>query len=611
MAKEYEKLIQERLNREFTIILRAAMIIAFISATILYFSGVPKIYPIGNYIAAFLLLGFSIYPTRIKTSKKIILLASLTVIIAVLSFRGAGFESSFITLLLLANVLIVLFLRRQRGLFVSGLTILLMIAMGLYSYLYGEKMGPVDFMLSWGLQIAVFTLFLFVLHQSIYTVKKYLFENIEELEKSITEINQLAYYDSLTGLPNGHKFQALVEERLRVSGNNGYILVINLKSIRLINSTLGYQVGNQTLKDFADVFMRIKKENEIISRFTGNEFGVWIENVTEEEFEERSQLILEGLEKQGQSMKKKLDFYAAYSFLRCGYKSFDDCYREVTLTLAHVKSENNHELTAYCDAIESEIRRKEKIKDLIEGALVNGEISLFYQAKCDSRDGRVVGVEALARWKSPELGMVSPGEFIPIIELVNMSKEFGDFVINRACEDFVKLQEKYNEHIKVSINISPTYIKDASIINTMKEALRKNQIPKKRLIVEITEDLLIDGIEAVREVLMNLKALSVDISLDDFGTGYSSLSYLGQFDFDEIKIDKTFIDQIDSTERANILLDNIIKLSKKFNLEIIAEGVETKEQRDRLEELGCYIIQGYYFYKPEKLNSNEKETKEP
>ena len=207
--------------------------------------------------------------------------------------------------------------------------------------------------------------------------------------------------------------------------------------------------------------------------------------------------------------------------------------------------------------------------------------------------------------------MVSPAEIFPIIELVNMRKEFGDFVINRACEDFTKLQEKYNEHIKVSINISPTYIKDASIINTMKDALRKNQIPKKRLIVEITEDLLIDGIEAVREVLMNLKALSVDISLDDFGTGYSSLSYLGQFDFDEIKIDKTFIDQIDSTERANILLDNIIKLSKKFNLEIIAEGVETKEQRDRLEELGCYIIQGYYFYKPEKLNSNEIETKEP
>lgn len=601
MAKEYERLIQERLNKEFTLILRVAMVIAFIAGTMLMFSGLPIIYGISNYVAAVLLLAFSIYPTRIKTSKKIILLAVITVVIAILSFYGGGFYSSFITLLLLANVLTVLFLRRRVGLAVSIFTVLLMIAMAIYSYLIGDRSEVLAIQTSWGLHIVVFVLFLVVLHQSIYTVKKYLFENIEELEKSITEINQLAYYDTLTGLPNAHKFQVLVEDRLQMNEHNGYMIVINLKSIRLINSTLGYHVGNQTLIDIADVLKRVKKENEIITRFTGNEFGMWIEDVSEEEFVERSQLILDELAKQGQLMKKKLDFYAAYSFLRSGYKTYEDCLREVTLTLAHVKSGNNHQLTSYCDAIEDGIRRKEKIKDLIESALSSGEITLFYQAKCDSRTDEVVGVEALARWKSPELGMVSPAEFIPIIELVNMSKEFGDFVIHRACEDYKRLQEKYNKNIKVSINISPTHIKDPLIVHTMHDALTKYQISAEYMVIEITEDLLIEGINEVKDVLMNLKELGVKISLDDFGTGYSSLSYLGQFDFDEIKIDKTFVDQIDSTERANILIENIIQLSRKFDLSIIAEGVETKEQCDRLQTLGCYIIQGYYYYKPEKL----------
>jgi diguanylate cyclase (GGDEF)-like protein len=476
-----------------------------------------------------------------------------------------------------------------------------MIAMCIYANFYGEPIGDLGFLMAWSLQIGVYILFLIVLHQSIYTVKKYLFENIEELEKSITEINKLAYFDNLTGLPNDYKFQILVKERLRLTSHNGYIMIINLKSMRLINSMLGYQAGNQTLIDIAEVFARVKKENEIVSRIGGNEFGIWLENVTEEEFIERSRLILMELEKHGKVMQKKLEFYSAYSFLRFGYKTFEDCYREVALTLAHAKSGNIHELTAYCDAIEDDLRRKEKIKDLIASAISSGEITLYYQAKCDSRTGEVVGVEALARWKSPELGMVSPGEFIPIIELVNMSKEFGDFVIKRACGDFEKLQKKYSQNIKVSVNISPTHIKDPLIVKTVQNALEKYKIPDNRMVVEITEDLLIEGIETVRDVLMNLKALNVQISLDDFGTGYSSLNYLGQFDFDEIKIDKTFVDQIDSTERANILLDNIIQLSKKFDLSIVAEGVETKEQSERLDELGCYIIQGYYYHKPEKI----------
>jgi EAL domain-containing protein (putative c-di-GMP-specific phosphodiesterase class I) len=153
----------------------------------------------------------------------------------------------------------------------------------------------------------------------------------------------------------------------------------------------------------------------------------------------------------------------------------------------------------------------------------------------------------------------------------------------------------------VSVNISPSHIKDPIIIETVREALEKYQIPPNRLVIEITENLLIEGFKDVKEILKGLKALDVLISLDDFGTGYSSLNYLGQLIFDELKIDKIFIDQIETSTYSYMLIDNIVQLSKKFNLTVVAEGVETKTQCDALKELNCFIIQGYYFAKPEKL----------
>jgi len=601
MKKNYEKLIQERLDKDFTIILRVAGIVAFFAAFMLFISPVSKIYAFVNLVAGVFFLIFSIFSNQIHTVYKILLLIIVTGVISVISFIGGGFTSAFLILLVLANIMAVLFLKSIQSRTISVLSIGLMVGMAFYSTKVESYVEINDYYLTWGLQIISFILFLVVFHKSAYSIKNYLFENISKLEKSIENSDRLAYFDDLTGLPNLNKFKIEVEKRIEKNKKDGFLIILNLKSLSLINSTLGYATGDLALQDVRDVFLRLKEEHETISRTGGNEFSIWFEGITEQELYQKFSLIMGELKKQSFLMKKKLEFFSVYAKFTYESDTFEDCYRKATLTLTHAKSKRIYEFLPYNNQIELILRRKEMLKDLIEEGLKEGEFELYYQAKIDSRTEKVYGVEGLARWNSKEVGMVSPYEFIPVIESINMSHEFGDFVIQRACSDFISLQKKYGKDIRFSINISPSHIKDEAIIKTIKDALEKYQIPPNRLIVEITENLLIEGFKDVKEILKKLKELNVLISLDDFGTGYSSLNYLGQLEFDELKIDKIFIDQIESSPLSYILIDNIIQLSKKFNLEVIAEGVETKEQCEVLDKLGCYLIQGFYFSKPEKL----------
>ena len=302
------------------------------------------------------------------------------------------------------------------------------------------------------------------------------------------------------------------------------------------------------------------------------------------------------------TIKKKLEFYISYADFIYGIDNYDTCLQKATLTLAYSKDHNILEPSSYKDALDVELRRKELLKDLVGDALNNDEFKLYYQAKYDSRTQKVIGVEALARWLHKDLGFISPTEFIPIIESLNMSKEFGEFIIKKACLEYKQLKEKYNESLSLSVNISPSHIVEDSIIKTILDSLKEYHIPTRKFIVEITEEIMIEGIDKVLPIVDILRSKNVKISLDDFGTGYSSLNYLTQLSLDELKIDKTFVDQIGKKEGIKYLLENIIRLSDQFKLDIIAEGVETIEQLDVLNELGCYHIQGYYYAKPEPLD---------
>ena len=599
--EKYNHLIYARIDKYLNIILLVASGIAFVGSAFLYFAGNLMIYSLLNFIVGIIMLVFFAMAKKIKTSNKIIILIIVTVIIAIASYIGAFFYSSFMTLFLLANVIAILFLELKTSIIITFLFMVFFLFLGYYTAVvngFTDKINPI---ISWGLQYSSYILFVVTIHISAYVIKNYLNENIEDLEKAMVKTNKLAYYDQLTKLPNVYKFKEEVEEIIEENQKNGFIFLFRLKNLNLINSTLGYEMGDRTLIEASRLLNKIFGKESIVAKVGGNEFAIWADDLSEEDCFHKFSKVSHELESINNSLKKKMEFNAVFAKFTYGLGSFAECYQKAILTLTYSNNNNIDELLLYNEELEFHFRRNEKIKDLLEKAILNHEITLSYQGKFDLRRNQIVGLEALARWSSPELGNVSPGEFIPIVESTNLSTIFGNFVIEEVCRDFKKLQEKYNKDIGVSINISPSHIIDPAIIDTISEALDKYNIPAEKITIEITEDIGIQGINEVNPILKALRDKKLRISLDDFGTGYSSLNYLSQLEIDEMKIDKLFIDQIEKNDRINTLIGSIIYMSKQFGLKVVAEGVETKQQSDILNKLGCYVIQGYYYSKPEKL----------
>jgi EAL domain-containing protein (putative c-di-GMP-specific phosphodiesterase class I) len=296
----------------------------------------------------------------------------------------------------------------------------------------------------------------------------------------------------------------------------------------------------------------------------------------------------------------KLEFYLSYSEHNSG-SDIRESIHKARLALTYAKTNNESSLVAYDAILEKIIRREEQMKERIEYALENDQFEVYYQPKINTITKEIISVEALARWKDGLLGKVSPNDFIPLIEKMNKTIDFGKFIVNKVFSDFENISQKYGNHVRVSINISPSHLISGGFTTFIKNSIINHNIASNRVIIELTEEVVIGNLNKVSKNINELKKIGVAISLDDFGSGYSSLNYLARLNIDEIKIDKTFVEQINRDHKVNVLLDMLIKLSKAYHLNIVAEGVETYEQYDFLKTLGCDEIQGYLFYRPEAL----------
>jgi len=296
----------------------------------------------------------------------------------------------------------------------------------------------------------------------------------------------------------------------------------------------------------------------------------------------------------------KLEFYLSYSEHNLN-SDIRESIHKARLALTYAKTNHESSLIAYDAILEKIIRREEQMKDRIEYALANDQFEVYYQPKINTLSKEIVSVEALARWKDGLLGSVSPNDFIPLIEKMNKTIDFGKFIVNKVFSDFESISKKYGSHVRIAINISPAHLISGGFTTFIKNSVISHNIASNRVVIELTEEVVIGNLNKVSNNINELKKLGVSISLDDFGSGYSSLNYLASLNIDEIKIDKTFVDQINKDHKVNVLLDMLIKLSKAYHLNIVAEGVETYEQYDFLKALGCDEIQGYLFYRPEAL----------
>lgn len=426
----------------------------------------------------------------------------------------------------------------------------------------------------------------------------------ERLKQKDETLHSYAYFDTLTGLPNKFSIKEYIDTRLRETPGQCHFVLMDIKDFKLINSVYGGDYGDFILKQIACVLKEHAHDNLVFARLAGNEFAAWIEDVTDQRIIELIENFKGYLSQH--LVKEGAPHHLEYHFSCSGNpefnKSFDDYYQHASIALQHAKDNNVMEMLCFKEDMYSSLERSSQIKDFAERAIRNKEFFLQYQQKVNSATGEIVGVEALARWHHKELGVISPGEFIPLLNRTHLIHSFTEFVLLQALDDLPRIQAKYGSQVSVSINISPNVFFMSNFEILLKAAITERRIDPSHVYLEITEDVFIGDLKMVQQIIMRLQAFGVRISLDDFGTGYSSLNYIANIPLDEIKIDKQFIDRIHLDDKSRLLLKSIVDIAHGLDCMVVAEGVEHPEQLDVLSAVNCIIIQGYIYSKPESLS---------
>jgi len=422
----------------------------------------------------------------------------------------------------------------------------------------------------------------------------------KDREKSFEEI---IYYDSLTELPNRALFLMNIKSILNNTiqfNQRGAIIFIDIDNFKSINDTLGHDYGDLLLKLFSRLLNICVKDYGKLYRLGGDEFIVLIDKFNSiADLKELCHIILNYCKKPFELNEKQI-----YVTISIGISIFpqdssymNDLLKFADLAMYKSKAKGKNTYTFFEQSLGESYTRKSLIEDQLKESIKNNELSIVYQPQIDALENKIVAFEALLRWNNKKLGYVSPIEFIPIAEKTGIIVDIGDWVLEEVCKKVREFKEKKYEFNHIAVNVSPIQIKEANFKDKMIKVCRENEIPLSLLEIEITEGTLIELNDEKTADLDELIKKDINISIDDFGTGYSSLSYLTVLPINTLKIDKSFIDNIgDAKNRA--VIECILSLSKGLKYKVIAEGVETKEQLDILMNLGCNIIQGYYFSKP-------------
>lgn len=435
-------------------------------------------------------------------------------------------------------------------------------------------------------------------------------------EKSNQEkIETLAFYDSLTNLPN----RSLLEDRLRqaVKANQrratyGAVLFIDLDRFKQLNDTYGHYMGDILLIQAAERIQAMLRTDDTVARFGGDEFVIVLgdlgvdpvnaslhaEVVAEKVRSSLSEVFHLGSKEEDNS----IDYFITASVGGVIFKTETadpaQLLQMADLALYKVKTRGRNDSVIFDPDMQSELSRTTKIKRALRQSINDEQFSVYFQPQFDDAQN-LVGAEALIRWSHQEFGMIPPSEFIAIAEESNLIKLIGYFVLDQACQRLVEWQaDPKTADLQLSINISAKQIWHKDFVQDINEVISKYEFNYNKLTLEITESVLLQDLDDALEKLVEIKNLGLCLSLDDFGTGYSSLSYLKNLPIDEIKIDRTFIRDILDDHSDRLMVKSIIDLGRNFGIKVVSEGVEEKAQSILLKTMGCTLYQGYYFGHP-------------
>jgi diguanylate cyclase len=414
----------------------------------------------------------------------------------------------------------------------------------------------------------------------------------------------LAHVDPVTTLPNRHEFNerlAFALTKAKRYETSVGLLLLDLDNFKVVNDTLGHDAGDELLKLVAERLVATLRSTDIICRTGGDEFVVIVEP-SDDAIEVRgvANKILAAL---GAPFEVKgHHLYVTASIGVSVYprdaKDAQTLTRSADTAMYHAKNKGKNAFEVFQSDMEQRAQKRLKLEANLRRALGRGQLQLHYQPQLDLRSGRIVGVEALARWYCAELGHVSPAEFIPVAEESGIIIALGRWVLQSACRQAAAWREQglleTIEH--VAVNLSARQTRDGALMNDIRAVLAETGLPAKLLELEITEGVLMENVNANLDLLQRFQAAGIHLSIDDFGTGYSSMSYLKRFPIDQLKIDRSFVHDVPGDGEA--IATAIIAMAHSLGLSVVAEGVETKAQLDFLRQAGCDIVQGFYFARP-------------
>jgi len=448
------------------------------------------------------------------------------------------------------------------------------------------------------------------------------FFDITERKKSDDEIHRLAFYDPLTNLPNRRLLIDRLQHALASSersGKHGAIMFIDLDNFKIINDTKGHDFGDMLLVEAARRLQSCVREGDTVARLGGDEFVVMLEDI-KGDMEQSVTLADEIGEKILATLNQPYAFNDEkfHSTASIGINLFvnrelsaDTLLKHADIAMYQAKGAGRNTLRFFNPKMQAVLEVRTAIESDIRRALAEEQFRFYYQAQI-GEDGRIIGAEALVRWIHPERGMISPAQFIPIAEETSLILDIGHWVLAAACRQLALWRSDAQKRgLVLAVNVSARQFKLKDFVDRVAAVIKEHSIDPACLKLELTESVVLDDMADIVAKMHALKALGVSLSLDDFGTGYSSLSYLKQLPLDQLKIDRSFVNDIATDPSDAIMVRTIIDMAHNFHLDVIAEGVETEAQLDFLKSHGCNAYQGYLLSKPVPIEEFESLLSRP
>jgi len=432
-----------------------------------------------------------------------------------------------------------------------------------------------------------------------------IFTDLSERKNVEKQLEKSTQIDSLTDVNNRHsyleKMNTLLNSTSKIDSTQHAVFFLDLDRFKQVNDTLGHEFGDLLLVEVATRLKNLLNSKDIVARYGGDEFVLTLANIRHpREAAQFAEDMIQEIEKPVKVNNQEIFVSASIgiSIYPHDGDTTEELVNRADKAMNYAKQSGRNRFSFYFDELNTDANRLILLDSEIRKAIENREFVLYFQPKVDVKLNKIIGFEALVRWNSEKLGFVSPAEFIPYAEETGLIIPITEILIDEACGELMKLRQAGYSKLPISINIASIHFQQPNFFESIQKILERNNTSAHNFEIEVTERTIMNNDEETVSKLVRLKEIGFKLSIDDFGTGYSSLGYLVRFPVDYLKIDKSFIQHIVLQSDKQAIVDAIIQLAHRLNMQVIAEGVESEQQVNQLSRMGCDFIQGYYYSKP-------------